>query len=99
MAESQHTQGPWEVVEESRGGKFMIFGPGSRDIVASVSDVMGPACQANAEFIVRACNSHDDLLSVLDEILREVDEAYADGVPLPPWDSRARSAYAKATEE
>jgi len=65
MADLQHTPGPWSI------GKRRWITSGDLDIarIHSVSKIGEAEAVANAEFIVRACNSHYDLLETLD-ILR-----------------------------
>lgn len=62
MSDNQHTPVPWDTeptAGHDRHGQSAIYGEDGKDI-AIVYDG-----QANAEFIVRACNSHDDLLAAL----------------------------------
>lgn len=69
---SQHTPGPWRISGCQLGKKLLIehgdsdtFSP----IIGSVYDDEGRLPQkANAAFIVRACNSHDGLVTALKEI-------------------------------
>jgi hypothetical protein len=63
---STHTPGPWEKTQSHD-----IFQVGGNCLVASCSGNSGfyPNAEANAAFIVRACNSHDDLLEVLEAII------------------------------
>ena len=65
MADLQHTPTPWSI-----GRRRWITG-GNVDIarIHSVSKIGEAEAVANAEFIVRACNSYYDLLETLD-ILR-----------------------------
>lgn len=68
---SQHSPLPWRV-DGCKGSiyQFDIVGPNGEDLAyANESDgadepSVYPA-QANADFIVRACNSHDELLAAL----------------------------------
>lgn len=63
---SKHTPTPWR---ESRGfissdanGYVPLITPFREDAHREMHGNPTPEAQANAEFIVRACNSHDDLL-------------------------------------
>jgi hypothetical protein len=69
-----HTPGPWKAGEaawfrgrahdDTESGKRPITStaPGARGVIANVYG------RANAEFIVRACNAHDELLAALKEL-------------------------------
>ena len=73
---SEHSPLPWRTV------------PSWNDIYAadgrSIADVDG---SANAEFIVRCVNSHDDLLAALKWLAGDMDRAGGDGYGMPecPW--------------
>lgn len=103
----KHTPGPW-TVRRSRGvmgvsvERWAIDGPpqglaGRWWVCTAESDE--PTDEANAEFIVRACNSHDDLLAALKELLEDPDYQIAIGGNPRAVDAmlaRARAAIAKA---
>jgi hypothetical protein len=57
-----HTPGPWSI------GKRRWITSGDLDIarIHSVSKIGEAEAVANAEFIIRACNSHDALLEALE---------------------------------
>lgn len=64
---SKHTAGEWgigPVMDES----FVIIEVGG----TFVAQTVGGNDEANAEFIVRACNAHDDLLEALKAIVEDV---------------------------
>lgn len=67
---SEHTEMPWVVRQYKQTEMIRIAGPtksnGKRDIIA-VFPLMQKVetNKANADFIVQACNSHDDLLAAL----------------------------------
>ena len=65
MADTQHTPVPWSI------GKRRWITSGDVDIarIHSVSKIGEGEAVANAEFIVRACNSHDALLEVLETLM------------------------------
>ena len=98
--ETSHTPGPWK--QHATPGKIYasVRGADGRCVAdcGSRSDVIA---QANAEFIVRACNAHDDLLEALEACERALDEAYfaePDGCGCLACESlrKARAAIAKA---
>lgn len=66
---SEHTELPWRY--KSKAGhastnRFVIISPkGSRIAVCSESDKNG---ENNVEFIVRACNCHDEFLKLCEKI-------------------------------
>lgn len=73
---SRHTPGPWKVANNGISGKktatFRIW---RNDPLQADGENKGYACiaphvhgEANAAFIVRACNAHDDLLAALERI-------------------------------
>ncbi len=70
---TKHTLGPWEITRgKSPGGEIFLLspigrGPGRSRILASLD---GLNAEANAEFIVRACNAHKKLLEACKEALK-----------------------------
>jgi hypothetical protein len=77
VMEAKHTLTPWRVIDNEPGNGY-----GSMDvaplliegefyaIAAVIGDVIEIAPQANADFIVRACNSHDALVEALSAVVR-----------------------------
>jgi hypothetical protein len=52
-----HTPGPWTISERRIGSEYVITAPGA---------IIGRICnEANARFVVQACNSHEELLDAL----------------------------------
>ena len=72
--ETKHTETPWNykapgfptVFAEALNG-WVVADCG---VISSISDYS--TCRANAEFIVRACNSHDELLEALEALVSHV---------------------------
>ena len=64
MSDTQHTLVPWSI------GKRRWITSGDLDIarIHSVSKIGENEAVANAEFIVRACNSHDALVDTLQSV-------------------------------
>jgi len=61
-AKQSHTPGPWYI----HHNKVDIISSQDRFLIAHVStEYRGNEYEANAEFIVRACNDHDELLTQL----------------------------------
>lgn len=67
--QTQHTVIPWHVHEEWARIINSADGNGERPICKCA----GPDGSANAEFIVRACNSHADLLAALEGALDTIE--------------------------
>ena len=85
MSEAKHTPLPW-TIERDEQGRPASIGHGHK-LIAGLS---GPCPEANAEFIVRACNCHDELLGALERYVSkfgDCGEVY----------TKARAVIAKAT--
>ena len=74
MSEAKHTPTPW------KSDCFLIVAPGKTDSMSSVYGGRsvahtgqgfgeGKESEANAKFIVRACNSHYELVEALESML------------------------------
>lgn len=98
---SKRTPGPWRV---DRNRTIRTVADGSSNLVAEVHNCPydTPTSDANARFIVRACNSHDELVEALAELVRLKDDDSGWGSTLTvrekAWDA-ARAALAKARGE
>lgn len=104
--QAQHTPLPWK--QHTGNGKTYANVRGADDRwVADCGSRSDDIAQANAAFIVRACNCHDDLLAALQNALASLHI-----LPMPQLDSSVatnadiiqvtikgiRAAIAKATE-
>lgn len=97
-----HTPAPW-VVSESEKKCLAIF-PGNEHgrpralcsiaWVQSWNDTADDA--ANAAFICRAVNCHDELLDVLVRVMKEIEHGGASGTALRAMTEDAHAAIAKA---
>lgn len=88
MSNTKHTPTPWHmsVEEKSRRDDVYIVGNptgalgGARQLAYMVDTWTGASTEANAAFIVRAVNSHDQLVDVVKEMMalgeRLVDDVY-----------------------
>lgn len=76
---SRHTKGPWWLEMNCVQGK-------NNENVATICDEGNSSWKANAAFIVRACNNHDELLEAL-KTLREDIRMLKDGEWVPDEDS------------
>lgn len=64
MTEIKHTPLPWHYIEEWRG---IYDSPDIRGAQVRIAEIANtPDYKANAEFIVRACNSHYELVEALE---------------------------------
>lgn len=111
---TQHTPGPWNFKDRENGNdaqaefptkiNFGLEGYGVGSVVGSVYVWMRDldTAKANAAFIVRACNSHDDLLAALQSISTLAscapnDDEKISGQEFTRIMNTARAAIAKAT--
>ena|ERR1700722_3957888 len=72
-----HTKTPW-----THGKTFALVyakkdGWNTQICSTHSSYIEPPECAANARFIVRACNNHDDLVDSLETILHHIDTTNA----------------------
>lgn len=72
-----HTKLPWEVVKSQDGDGMQIAAIQSTtgEWVCDGDSWIGKESRANAEFIVRACNSHQELVEALEAAERELRDA------------------------
>lgn len=93
---SEHTPVPWEGFPPQDPTMIKtVFGyPGMDDSERSPITFLGSGVKrkANAEFIIRACNAHDDLLGALKQLSAALDEFDFD----PALQAAARAAIANA---
>ena len=64
---AKHTPGPWAIYEDVGKRHCITTGDGIYNLAWVPAN--GEVCKANAEFIVRACNSFDDLLAAVKALL------------------------------
>ena len=73
MTEAKHTPGPWKKADIGRNASYFTTGKQGSPVIWSVTDGKNRICvlsaldeaEANAAFIVRACNSHYEMLEAL----------------------------------
>lgn len=107
--ETKHTPTPWQTNEGGDGGWFIWNSNGgisTKDLVATCVGRVNPdhrdpkVAAADAAFIVRACNAHDDLLTNLKGAIAAHDAWAAssdyDGSPEPDYVTAGRMAVANA---
>ena len=73
---TSHTPGPWAIGKKYKSD---IYTSGGGKLIArtvSSAGIMSLATDADAAFIVRAVNAHDDLVAALQEALPYLDELY-----------------------
>ena len=56
---------------------WAILGPNASGIIADVEGGLGGKSKANAEFIVRACNNHEELLTACRMSLHDAKDAFS----------------------
>ncbi len=67
----KHTPTPWHLRDGATNGEVHVCAPGR---TIAVCDARPPnECEANAEFIVKAVNSYDDMLEALEALVKYVD--------------------------
>jgi hypothetical protein len=62
-----HTPTPW------KAERWLIMDMSNRRIAEASIGITGEIDLANAAFIVRACNSHDELIEVLKDAILEIE--------------------------
>jgi len=78
---SAYTALPWRIGLSECPGVYggeqhwAVFGPDARGVIADVERNLGPVARANAEFIVRACNNHEELLTACKMSLQDARDA------------------------
>jgi hypothetical protein len=103
---TEHTPTPWKKDEEYNTrppmtSPFRVIANGSTsDRVRPICrmELQGEEAQANAEFIVKACNCHEELLEVLKEIKTQIICGGTEQYQGTGWFERLEQAIAKAEE-
>lgn len=100
---AQHTPGPWHwqgTMKHPKSNSYLTNKDNKHILFIYYSDTV---LDADAEFIVRACNAHDDMLAALEACLEHpgLDECDIDNVdfgqePVCETIRLARAAIAKA---
>lgn len=103
MNTKQHTKTPWKLASRALITAKTAWQMPIAICYDAQSHVQGPDAKeadANAAFIVRACNAHDDLVAVVQERIRCIElEAHNSGDDPTAIDSQyddLRAALAKA---
>lgn len=89
-----HTPGPWRV--DPKAITRVVAGANDTVAVTGCQSDLIDEWPPNAEFIVRACNAHDEMLAALQELLECADAECVSGSSHEPIE-RARAVIAKAT--
>lgn len=108
----EHTPLPWGIDPDGHGTPWNIETANGDTPIALAAQVVGDDTKqstrsANALFIVRACNSHDELLEGLASIAKDLEELASYHLPAghPDYDlamesvKTARAVIAKAGSE
>jgi hypothetical protein len=99
MTQHQHTQGPWRVFTAFVDAEIVTDRPTANETESIVQFKGQRNALANARFIVRACNAHDDMLEALElcvDCLADL-ARLDDGTPSISALDKVRAAIAKAT--
>jgi hypothetical protein len=95
MGQNEHTPTPWEDGTGDNGNDAWVFARG-----AAVADCDlysdRDRNKANAEFIIRAANCHDELLAALKWFIDDIDGTHTVMLDFDANVKRARAALAKA---
>jgi hypothetical protein len=95
----QHTPTPWKVGRNlDHGLAIFTDQPTIRELVAAFKN--GTVSEADAAFILRACNVHEQLFTALDELIQAIDQG--DSISAEEFGeslTEARSALAAARGE
>lgn len=78
----EHSPLPWRAIRRQHDGSHMVIDP-EDTLCVCTTDHGGMPAAANAEFIARACNSHEELLALCEEAaenLESDDGRYAVGL-------------------
>ncbi len=105
---SEHTPTPWKTVSpytvligNGQARVIAIQDIGSRTLVTTSPSVLPGEQHDNAEYIVLACNSHQDMVKMLDDVAKRItdsDEWWMDDPDRGGFDLEAIEALvAKAT--
>lgn len=78
---TQHTPTPWEIHNRPNGSLWITNN--GRTVYDSEAPDVWPLSPANAAFIIRAVNAHDELVAALSGLLEQATgptEVYGDGI-------------------
>ena len=92
---TQHTPGPWTEIPANgapAGYSFTILH--NMDPIADIPD--GENDEANAQFIVRACNCHEDLLAACRALMAYVDSTGWGDLALSGTGDKGKDTLAEA---
>jgi len=91
-----HTPGPmYSVLPWHLGPHYRTDIMNRNGFVAECRPMMTPLAEANAEFIVRACNSHEELLAALKRLAARAEREMVDPIDVDEIQS-AKAAIKKA---
>jgi len=75
---ANHTFTPWKVVASETGHITVQSGEYIVADVGGFGDGVAPSIEANALFIVRACNVHDGLVHALETFIEDIDGRFGE---------------------
>lgn len=74
----EHTKTPWAV--SNSGGRIITGGMRHPQTICTLETVplkISPEIEANADFIVTACNAHDDLVAAAELVINRLNDSIA----------------------
>lgn len=76
---TKHTPTPWIMQKGYMGGFVVTTADQGRneDFITGTSGDEAYVSEANAAFIVRACNAHDELVAIIEKIMKNDDDLAA----------------------
>ena len=87
-----HTPTPWiDIPQWDPSIAYIGTATGTTQYVATLRDRRDGTCQANAAYIVRACNSYEAMREALEGLIELYEKPYI-------WKTNNQSAYKKAKE-
>lgn len=101
MTNTKHTALPWRIgVRQPDSCKFIYDAKGGEVANCDMLTNFADDNLANAAFIVRACNAHDELVAVIEALGEFGRGGYFNKSLLDAdWCARAKAVLAKAREE
>lgn len=76
----KHTPTPWGKTyiahqDGKNSSSYYKVSGAQRSVCRTIDQLAGPEDEANIDFIVRACNCHDELVGVLRELVKDIEVA------------------------
>ena len=98
----EHTLGEWVITDTDWEGQPVISCQGKTIAILTCGDEFSPKfkeAMANAKFIVKACNSHYELLEACKRLLQKADVWECEKADMEYYIKFAKQAISKAESE